>query len=518
MEVAPLAELDALRLRVAELEAALGRRDTASPAEPFDRQWRIVDTALSHSPDSTYIFDPDGRLLYANKTLLNLWGKSLSEVVGRSLQQLGYPPDIARRAQAQIRQVAETREGVRDQVSLAVFTGTPRHYEYIFVPVLAADGSVEAVAGSTRDVTERQHSRSALEDVNAELRRARQQLVDIFENMTDAFFALDNDWCFTYVNRHAGKILFRTAEELLGKNIWEEFAPAVGSTFYHQYHRAKAENVPVEFEEFYAPLHTWFEVRAYPSADGLGVYFHNISGRRADQEVLRSQAEELTRINADLEHFAYAAAHDLQEPIRMVAIFSQLLEKKYAAKLDEEGRRYISHAVAGANRMERLVQDLLAYNRASSRDGVSQELVDAEKILKEVLSDMRSTIERAGAQIHFSALPLVFMDKVHLSQLFQNLIGNAIKYRSKDVPRIHISAVACGEMSRFSVEDNGIGIEPEYAEQVFGLFKRLHTNDEYEGTGIGLAICQKIVLRYGGRIWLESKPGYGSAFYFTVPA
>ena len=140
------------------------------------------------------------------------------------------------------------------------------------------------------------------------------------------------------------------------------------------------------------------------------------------------------------------------------------------------------------------------------------------KILKEVSSDMRSTIERAGAQIHFSALPLVFMDKVHLSQLFQSLIGNAIKYRSKDVPRVHISALAYGEMSRFFVEDKGIGIEPEYAEQVFGLSKRLHTNDEYEGTGIGLAICQKIVHRYGGRIWLEPKPGYCSAFYFTVPA
>ena len=279
-------------------------------------KWRIGDTALSHSPDSICIFDAEGRLLYANKTLLALWGKPLHEVMGRSFHQLGYPPVVACRAEAQIRRVAEMGEAICDQVSLAAFNGTPRHHEYIFVPVFAADGSVQPVAGSSREVTERQQSRTALETVNAELCRARQQLIDIFENMTDAFFALDNDWRFTYVNGQAEKVLFRTAEELLGKGVWEEFAPAVGSTFYHQYHRAKAENVPAEFEESYAPLNSWFEVRAYPSADGLGVYFHNINSRRADQEGLRSQAEELTHINADLEHFAYAAAHDLQVRLR----------------------------------------------------------------------------------------------------------------------------------------------------------------------------------------------------------
>jgi PAS domain S-box-containing protein len=354
--------------------------------------------------------------------------------------------------------------------------------------------------------------------MNAELQRARRQLADIFESMTDAFFALDNDWCFTYVNRQAEKVLFRTCEELLGKNVWEEFAPAVDSTFYREYRRAKAENIPVAFEEFYPPLNTWFEVRAYPSAEGLGIYFHNINERRAAQEAMQRQTEELAQSNADLEHFAYAAAHDLQEPLRMVAIFSQLLEKKYGPKLDEEGRRYIAHAAGGAKRMEQLVHDLLTYTRTTSRGAVSRTSADTERILKDVLADMRSTIERAGARIHFAELPPVLMEPAHLGQLFQNLIGTAIKYRSEDVPRIHISAARCGEMARFSIEDNGIGIEPQYAEQVFGLFKRLHTNDEYEGTGIGLAICQKIVARYGGRIWLESKLGSGSAFFFTVPA
>lgn len=517
MDVAQPTELEVLRGRIAELEQKLSDHDAQHSEEHFKRQWRIVDTALAHTPDSTYIFDRHGRLVYANKTLLNLWGKPLHQVVGKAFHELGYPPEVAEKVSVQIQEVLQTRQPVRDQVSLSVFTGHPRQYEYIFVPVFTADGTVEAIAGSTRDITERHESRAALESANTELLHARRQLVAIFESMTDAFFALDNDWRFTYVNHQAEKVLFRPRAELVGKDIWAEFAPAVGSTFYHEYHRAKAENIPVNFEEFYPPLATWFEVRAFPSPDGLGVYFHNINERKAAQEAMERQAAELARINADLENFAYAAAHDLQEPLRMVSIFTQLLEKKYASHLDTEAGKYIAYAVDGARRMERLVHDLLAYTRATSSGESARDPVNAEAVLQKVLTGLRSTIEASGTLVSHSALPFVLIGEVHLQQLFQNLIGNAIKYRRKDVPRIHISAEKVDCTWRFAVEDNGIGLEREYAEQVFGLFKRLHTKDQYEGTGIGLAICQKIVHRYGGQIWVKSTLGRGSTFFFTLP-
>jgi len=492
-------------------------REREEARNRIEQQWRLFDTALSHTPDSIYILDRQGQFVYANKTLLQLWQKSLEEARGKTLAELGYPPEFVRKVLRQFRAVMKTREPIRDEASLSYPAQGPRQYEYILVPIFGESGEVEAIAGSTRDITERHEARAALEKVNRDLEAARQQLIAIFESMTDAFFALDNDWRFTYVNREAETVLFRTREELLGKNVWEEFAPAVDSTFYSEYRRAKDQQVPVEFEEYYAPLKIWLEVRAYPSSEGLGVYFHDVTERKAAQEALRRQAEELARTNADLEHFAYAAAHDLQEPLRMVSIFTQLLGRKYSGQLDEQADAYITHAVEGAKRMEMLVRDLLAYTRVAVAGEEARAEVDAEKALAKTLASLAAAISQSGAVITHTSLPPVSMQEVHLQQLFQNLIGNAIKYRSKDTPRIHISAAEHDGMWRFAVQDNGIGIEDQYKEQIFGLFKRLHSQHEYEGTGIGLAICQKIVQRYNGRIWVESKPGEGSTFFFTVP-
>jgi two-component system, chemotaxis family, sensor kinase Cph1 len=492
-------------------------QESEAARKRMERQWRLFDTALSHTPDHSYIFDREGRLVYANRVLLGLWQKSWDEARGRTLAELGYPPELREKVERQFRAVFETKKPLRDEVSLGSFTASPRQYEYIFVPVFGAEGEVEAVAGSSRDITDRHEARTALEKANRDLEHTRQQLITIFESMTDAFFALDNDWRFSYVNHHAEKILFRTRKELVGKNVWEEFAPAVGSTFYHEYHRAKSQGVPVEFEAFYEPLKAWFEVRAYPSPEGLGVYFHRINERKAAQEALRRQAEELARINADLEHFAYAAAHDLQEPLRMVSIFTQLLKRRYQNKLDEQGEQYINYAVNGAKRMEMMVRDLLAYTQAAIAEEDPKQPVDTENVLEKTLSTLAPAIEESGAIIVHTTLPPITVYEVHLQQLFQNLIGNALKYRREEPPRIHIAAEEHGSMWRFEVKDNGIGIEDQYREHVFGLFKRLHSKEEYEGTGIGLAICQKIVQRYGGEIWVESQSGQGSTFFFTVP-
>jgi signal transduction histidine kinase len=232
---------------------------------------------------------------------------------------------------------------------------------------------------------------------------------------------------------------------------------------------------------------------------------------------LQETVAELRRANEDLEQFAFSASHDLREPLRTIAVYSQLLEQHCGPALDEEARSFIQYAVSGAKRMEALIKDLLSYVQATRAVGGEVSDVDSFAVLEQTLSNLQASIEESGAVISVDRLPVVRVQTVHLEQLFQNLIGNAIKYRGTEPPRIEISARREGIRWKFYVKDNGIGIDPRYAKQVFGIFKRLHNSDSYSGTGIGLAICQKIVERYGGRIWVDSDLGTGATFYFTLP-
>ncbi len=245
------------------------------------------------------------------------------------------------------------------------------------------------------------------------------------------------------------------------------------------------------------------------------------SVRRALRErKLRSERrhfqEELARSNRDLEQFAYVASHDLQEPLRMVATYTQLLAERYAGQLDENADKYIHYAVDGALRMQTLVQDLLAFSRVG-RQGTDFKLVECSALLQVVKQNLKTAIDESGAQIECGTLPSIVADGSQLGQVFQNLIGNAIKFRGSGTPMIEVTAEKKEREWLFSVTDNGIGIAPEHAEIIFAIFKRLHTRAEYPGSGIGLAICQKIVERHGGRIWVESKPGEGATFKFTLP-
>ncbi len=234
---------------------------------------------------------------------------------------------------------------------------------------------------------------------------------------------------------------------------------------------------------------------------------------RTRELVLSNEA--LRQSNDDLNQFAYAASHDLQEPLRMIALYSQMLQMKYAGRMDHEADQFITFIVNGAHRMEILLRDLLAYSQAGSAEGPAGP-VDCGTVVEKVLLNLQAAVEENEAEVRWNSLPVVQAHEIRLIQLFQNLVGNAIKYRRPDAPRVAISAERRETEWMFSVEDNGIGIRPEYAQQVFGIFKRLHGHT-YPGTGIGLAICQRIVERYGGRIWVESTPGCGSKFCFTLP-
>jgi light-regulated signal transduction histidine kinase (bacteriophytochrome) len=240
----------------------------------------------------------------------------------------------------------------------------------------------------------------------------------------------------------------------------------------------------------------------------------DITDRKKIQTELDNRTKELARSNTELEQFAYIASHDLQEPLRMVTSYLQLLEKRYSDKLDKDAKEFISYAVDGSNRMRSLIHSLLDYSRINRVKPF--EIIDVNLLLKEVLENLSTSIKENNATIKIGDLPKINGDPILINQLFQNLIQNAVKFRNTRNPEIDISCKEEKDEYLFSVKDNGIGIQKEYIDKIFVIFKRLHSKEEYPGTGMGLAICKKIVERHGGKIWVESDFGKGSTFYFTI--
>jgi len=298
-----------------------------------------------------------------------------------------------------------------------------------------------------------------------------------------------------------------------GKRM-RELAPELEERWFEAYGRVARTLQPARFENEAKQLGRWYDVYAFPvdepQHNRIAVIFNDITDRRRREEQLR-------QANRDLEQFAYSASHDLQEPIRIVGIYSEFLAKRHAGSLDAEGLQFLEFIRTGADRMAMLVRDLLTYTQIAKLEA-GPEVVDCGEPLQTALSNLDVIIHESSAQIVAEPLPALQVHRIHLQQLFQNLIGNAIKYRSPDrAPVIQVTAERQNGFWLFSVRDNGIGIEPQYQSEIFGLFKRLHGGTEYSGTGIGLAICQRIVERYGGRIWVESERGQGSTFRFTLP-
>ncbi len=262
----------------------------------------------------------------------------------------------------------------------------------------------------------------------------------------------------------------------------------------------------------------WFLSRALPILDEAGNVVRWF-GTNTDITENRAREEDVRLANQDLEQFAFTASHDLKEPLRNLVIFSQLLQQDYGDKFDAAGMEYLQHLVEGAQRMDSLISDLLAYTHTTRLDDAAVAPVNAEAVLEQVLKDLNSIVQQRDASIRYDPMPAVAMKEVHLRQLFQNLIGNAIKYcKDNEPPSIYLTAELNNDVWKLSVQDNGIGIAQEYQKQVFGLFKRLHVNGrKYPGTGIGLAICHKIVELYDGQIWVQSEVDVGTTVHFTIP-
>jgi len=367
----------------------------------------------------------------------------------------------------------------------------------------------------------------ARKQAESELRESEERFRSLTALSSDWYWQTDEEHRFTSLSGGFFEHTSLRPEEFLGKTRWE--TEPVGLTPEEWAAHRVLLDAHRPFQDFeYGRESAGGELR-YISTSGEPIFDdagkfrgyrgvgRDITERKRAQAVLRAAYDELARSNAELQQFAYVASHDLQEPLRMVASYTQLLEKRYGDRLDQDAREFMDFIVDGATRMKQLIEDLLAYSRVGTR-GKELRPVQSQAALDKALVNLRAAIESAGASIAQDALPEVNADDTQLVQLFQNLVGNAIKFRKKDEPpRIHVGAEDAGNEWRFCVADNGIGIEPQYFERIFMVFQRLHTRDEYAGTGIGLAICKKVVDRHGGRIWVESARGKGSKFYFTLP-
>ncbi len=344
---------------------------------------------------------------------------------------------------------------------------------------------------------------------------------DILAAVPDIIMEVDNNKVYTWANQ-AGLEFF--GEEVIGREASfyfegeQETYDLVQPLFNGNKDMIYVESCQRRKDGQKRLLAWWYRVLKDERGNVRGVLSsaRDITERQLAEEDLKRALADLERSNKELEQFAYVASHDLQEPLRMVASYTQLLAERYEGQLDDKAKKYIDYAVDGAVRMQRLINDLLTYSRIGTR-GNPLEPTDAHSALGEAIKNLAATIEENRAIITNDELPTVRADASQLLQVFQNLIANAIKFRRKDIPRVHVSAQDHGHEWVFSVRDNGIGIDPQYADRVFLIFQRLHTRQEYPGTGIGLAVCKRILERHGGRIWFESEPGKGSTFFFAIP-
>ncbi|MBC7816987.1 MAG: PAS domain S-box protein [Planctomycetaceae bacterium] len=361
------------------------------------------------------------------------------------------------------------------------------------------------------------------------LRQVAEDAATFFRSMVDhvpiGISRTDLGGHFVYVNEEFCQMFGTSADDLLGKperEVLPQFAIDKGDSINRRIvdlgqPEERIEKLMIGEHELYMKVIRTPVKDAQGHVVGIQALLLDVTELKRAQHGLERHAQNLERSNLDLQQFAYVASHDLQEPLRAVSSYCQLIEKNYSGQLDERAIRWLQFVVNGAQRMQSLVRDLLTYARIDNK-AESWITVDSNATCRQAIENLSQLIAESGAQITVAKLPIVWADGSQLEALFQNLIGNAVKFRSERPSRVSVTAKQVESNWLFAVRDNGIGIKPEFQERVFEIFKRLQSQDQYPGTGIGLAICKRIVERYGGRIWVESQFGQGSTFYFTLPS
>lgn len=458
------------------------------------------------------------KIIDINKATLELYkAKSKEELLGNLRKVFSDGADEAFREE--LTAIAEGKSMFEIEAINRTLTGEKKNIALRWSMAPEHEARWSKVLVSITDLTERKKAEEALRESEIKFR-------SITQSATDAIISADSDDNIISWNKGAQTIFGYTEEEALGKSLTiiipERHRDAhkkglkrvnstgekriIGKTVGLVGMRKDGSEFPLELS-----LSTWkTEKRRLYSG-----IIRDVTERKQAEEKLKQTLTELERSNKDLEQFAYAASHDLQEPLRTVSNFSQLLAKRYKGELDAKADQFIGFIVDGATRMQQMIDDLLAYSRVSTR-AKPFELTSCETIFNQAMTNLKAAIEESGAIVTHDPLPTIMADASQMVQLFQNLLSNAIKFQ-KEKPRITVSAVQSGNEWFFSVQDNGIGIAPEFMEHIFKMFQREHASAQYPGTGVGLAICKKIVERHGGRIWVKSEQGKGSTFYFTIP-
>jgi len=476
---------------------------------------------LEAAPDAMVVVNQGGEIVLLNVQAEKQFGYRRDELVGQKVKNI-IPEGFAERLIADA--LRTTADALAQQIGTGIeLTGRRKNgsdfpIEIMLSPLESAEGIL--VTAAIRDISVRREAEKHLARMEGRYR-------GLLEAAPDAMVVVNPGGEIVLLNVQAEKQFGYSRDELVGqkvKNIIPEgfaerlvadalrsaedaLAQQIGTGIELIARRKNGSDFPIEL--MLSPLE---------SAEGILVTaaIRDISVRKKAEENLLDKVGELNRSNEELGQFAYIASHDLQEPLRMVASYTQLLSRRYKGKLDADADEFIAFAVDGASRMQRLIQDLLTYSRVGTK-GLELLRVSSEGALQQALINLRSAIDESGALVTHDPLPEILADEMQLIQLFQNLVGNAIKYQNTGIPRVHISAARNSVMKWiFSVKDNGLGIDPQYFEKIFGMFQRLHKREEFAGTGIGLAICKKIVERHGGRISVESQLGQGSTFQFAL--
>jgi PAS domain S-box-containing protein len=493
-------------------------RDLSERKESGEKYRGLLEAA----PDAMVVVNQSGEIVLLNVQTEKQFGYHRDELVGQQVKNI-IPEGFAERLIADGTRSAAA--ALAQQIGTGIeLTGRRKDgsnfpIEIMLSPLDSAEGIL--VTAAIRDISIRKNAESHLAQMEGRYR-------GLLEAAPDAMVVVNQGGGIVLLNVQAEKQFGYHRDELVGqqvKNIIPEgfaerliadgtrtaaeaLAQQIGTGIELYGRRKDGSGFPIEI--MLSPLE---------SAEGILVTaaIRDISVRKSSEEHLVKTVGELKRSNDELQQFAYVASHDLQEPLRMVASYTQLLAQRYKGRLDSDADEFIAYAVDGSTRMQGLIQDLLAYSRAGSNGKALRE-ISSESALEEALASLRATIEESGAVVTHDSLPAITTDGTQLAQVFQNLVGNAIKYHGAQVPQVHISAAKnAGNEWIFSVRDNGLGIDPQYFDRIFVLFQRLHGPTEFKGTGIGLAICKKMLEGLGGRIWVESQPEKGSTFYFALP-
>ncbi len=489
------------RMRLDKEQAELSLRESEE----------LYRTLVETAPEAVLTTDLDGNLTFVSQRTLHLFGyEHADEILGKSSLNF-IAPQEHELAMENFSQAFETGEVERIEFTFLRKDGTTFIGELNAALLRDDTGKPRGFISTAMDITDRIKTQEAL-------RKSEKEYRNLVDNALVGVFKTSLEGQVLFANEAVADILdFDSAEELISEEAitryrypeqWEQFLIEMQD-------KGQVENFELEVvtkKDRYKHV----LMNATIEGDTISGMIMDITNLKQAERVLLLTMQELERSNEELEQFAFVASHDLQEPLRMVTNFLQLLEERYKNELDADADEFIAFAVDGASRMQRMIKDLLEYSRVGTQ-GQAFVPMDCEAVFMKVGENLKVTIEENAVSLTHDPLPLVMGDETQLGQLFQNLIVNAIKFRGDQSPEIHVGVVQKDSKWVFSIKDNGIGIDPEFADRIFVIFQRLHPDGEYPGSGIGLSISKRIVERHGGRIWVESKPGRGSTFFFTIP-